>query len=73
MVAPEVVKVAAEGGGRWLVGKVNTDELSGLAQRLQVTSLPTLAVFKSGREVARQPGALPASAIRQFVERATRS
>jgi thioredoxin 2 len=40
MVAPEVAKVAAEGPGRWIVVKVNTEELSSLAQRLRITAIP---------------------------------
>ncbi|MGA8657088.1 MAG: thioredoxin domain-containing protein [Chthoniobacterales bacterium] len=72
MVAPELVKVAGEGRGRWLVVKVNTEALPGLAQRYRVNSIPAFALFKTGREVARQTGAMPASAIRQFVEQADR-
>jgi thioredoxin 2 len=73
MVAPELAKVAAEGAGRWLVAKVNTEELPSLAQRFSITGIPTLAVFKAGREVARQSGALPATRIRQFIERSAAS
>jgi thioredoxin 2 len=68
MVAPELIKVAAEGRGRWLVTKVNTEELPVLAERFRVNSIPAFALFKSGREVARQAGAMPAPAIRQFIE-----
>jgi thioredoxin-like negative regulator of GroEL len=35
-----------------------------------VYAIPLMAVFKGGRELARQAGAMPASAIRQFVEQA---
>jgi thioredoxin 2 len=73
MVAPELVKVAGEGRGRWLVAKVNTEALPGLAQRYRVNSIPAFALFKTGREVARLAGAMPASAIRQFVEQADRA
>jgi thioredoxin 2 len=68
MVAPEVAKVASEGPGRWIVAKVNTEELPGLAQRLRINAIPLMAVFKGGRELARKPGTMPASAIRQFIE-----
>ena len=67
MVAPELVKIAAEGAGRWLVAKVNTEALPALGQRYRVTAIPLLVLFKGGREIARQAGALPATAIRQFV------
>src|SRR5262245_56272228 len=45
MVAPELVKVAARAGGRYLVVKVNTDALSDLGQRFGIRSIPTMAVF----------------------------
>jgi len=69
MVAPELVKVAAEGAGRWLIAKVNTEETPTLAQRFRISAIPTLVLFQGGREVARQAGALSAPAIRQFIQR----
>jgi thioredoxin 2 len=69
MVGPELVKVAAEGAGRWLVAKANTEELPGPAQLFQIQAIPSMVLFKQGREVARQSGAMPAQAIRQFIER----
>jgi thioredoxin 2 len=71
MVAPELQKVAARQVGRFLVVKVNTDELSDLGQRFDIRSIPTMAVFAGGREVARTSGARPASDIEAFVEQAT--
>jgi thioredoxin 2 len=68
MVAPELVKVAAGGAGRWLVAKVNTDELPGVAARFGIRAIPTLILFKAGHEAARQSGALPAPAILQFLQ-----
>jgi thioredoxin 2 len=73
MVASELVKVAAEGRGRWLVTKVNTEDLPVLAQRFRANSIPAFALLKSGREVARQAGAMPAQAIRQFMEQAAQA
>ena len=70
IVAPEVAKVATEGAGRWIVGKINTEELHGLAQRFRVTAIPMMALFKGGRERARQTGAMPAQAILQFLQQA---
>ena len=53
MVAPELQKVAARQAGQAVVVKVNTDELSDLGQRFSIRSIPTLAVFSGGKEVAR--------------------
>ena len=68
MVAPEVRKVANETAGHLLAAKVNTEEVPSLAQRFRVTAIPTMALFKNGIEVARQAGAMPAPAIRKFIE-----
>jgi thioredoxin 2 len=70
MVAPEIEKVATRQAGRMLVVKVNTDELSDLGQRFNIRSIPTLAVFANGREVARSSGARPASDIEAWAGQA---
>jgi len=67
MVAPEVAKVADRLAGRALVLKVDTDARAELAQRFQIRSIPTLAVFERGREARRAAGAQNAAAIEQFV------
>ncbi len=68
MVAPELEKVAARNAGRLLVVKVNTDELTDLGERFGIRSIPTLAVFAGGHEVARTAGARPADDIERFVK-----
>ena len=70
MVTPELQKVAARQVGRLIVVKVNTDELSDLGQRFGIRSIPTLAVFAGGKEVARETGARPAAEIEAFIARA---
>ena len=70
MVAPEFVTVATRGAGRWLVVKINTDVLTDLGERFGIRSIPTMAVFADGREVARTAGARPAQDIQAFVEQA---
>ena len=70
MVAPQLKKVAARQAGRVLVVKVNTEALPDLGERFGVRSIPTLAVFAQGREVARTAGARPAADIEAFVNQA---
>ena len=70
MVGPELQKVATRQAGRALVIKVNTDELSDLGQRFGIKSIPTMAVFSGGKEVARSSGARPAADIEAFLEQA---
>ena len=71
MVAPELQKVAARQAGKYLVVKVNTDVLDDLGERFGIRSIPTMAVFAGGREVARTSGARPAKDIEAFVEQST--
>jgi len=70
MVAPELVRVAAGQAGRYLIVKVNTDALPELGDRFVIRSIPTMAVFAEGREVARTTGARPARDIEAFVDNA---
>jgi thioredoxin 2 len=68
IVAPELAKVAADGVGRWLVAKVNTDEMPDVGARFGIRAIPTMVLFKAGREASRQSGALSAPAILQFLQ-----
>jgi thioredoxin 2 len=67
MVAPEIAKLAREDAGHFLVVKVNTEESQSLARKFRISAIPTMILFRSGLEVARQAGAMPAPAIRRFV------
>jgi thioredoxin 2 len=67
MVAPELQKVAAANAGKYLVIKVNTDALPELGDRFTIRSIPTMAVFAGGRELARTAGARPAADIERFI------
>lgn len=68
MVAPEIRKVAAELAGKFLIAKVNTEDVPSLGRRYRVTAIPTMVLFSNGLEVARQAGAMPAPAIKKFIE-----
>jgi thioredoxin 2 len=69
MVAPELERLARTTAGRYLVVKVNTDDVQDVAARFRIQSIPTLAVVVSGREIGRLAGARPAAEIASFVER----
>ena len=66
-VAPELEKVAAANAGHWLVVKINTEALPNLGARFGIRSIPTMALFDGGRELARTSGARPATAIEAWV------
>ena len=70
MLAPEIKKVAQRLAGRALVLKVDTDANQELGARLNIRSIPTIAVFHHGREVNRASGARPASAIEAMIPQA---
>jgi thioredoxin 2 len=67
-VAPEIAKVAERAAGRLLVVKVNTDVDPAVGATHRIQGIPTMAVFRGGREVARTSGARPAAAIESFVQ-----
>ena len=69
-VAPEIASVAARNAGKLLVVKVNTDVDPGVGAEHRIQGIPTMAVFRGGREVARTSGARPAAAIESFVQQA---
>lgn len=54
------------------LAKVNTDEEGALATRFNIRSIPTLAVFHRGREVARMAGAMPLETLLRWVQQALR-
>lgn len=47
--------------------KINTEEAQGLATRLGIRSIPTLAMFRGGQEVARTAGAMDAGSLVSWV------
>ena len=62
-MAPGFEQAAAQLEPQVRLAKVNTDEAQALGARFQIRSIPTLALFVNGREVARQAGAMSASDI----------
>ena len=68
MMAPFFEQAATELEPHVRLAKVNTDENPMLAQRYQINSIPTTAVFKGGREVARQPGAMNLPQLLQWIK-----
>jgi thioredoxin 2 len=66
-MAPAFEQAAAELEPTVRLAKVNTEEAQALAARFNIRSIPTLAVFVGGREVARQPGAMGATDIVRWV------
>jgi len=67
MIAPTVEEIAREYQGRLKVCKVDIDSAPDSASRYGVLSVPTLILFKGGRELDRIVGAVPRSTIEKMV------
>jgi thioredoxin 2 len=62
-VAPEIEKLAGQQAGRAIVAKVDTDALPQVAGRFGIRSIPTMVLFRDGKEAKRLSGAMPAGNI----------
>ena len=69
VIGPVVEELAPLYEGKINITKMNVDENPGVAQKYQVTSIPTLMIFKNGQVVDRALGALPRSELQKFIER----
>jgi len=69
MVAPTIDKLAEDYKGRAVVGKVNVDEESDLAEQFRVMSIPTLYVLKNGQVVERLVGARPYNELAALLDK----
>jgi thioredoxin 2 len=70
IMAPVLDAVAQARAGSILVAKVDTDRNPGVARRFQIASIPTLILFRGGREVARELGAIPRPRLEALLDRA---
>ncbi|MGM0915593.1 MAG: thioredoxin TrxC [Pseudomonadota bacterium] len=68
MMAPIFAEAARELEPRMRFAKLDTEAEQPLAGRFGIRSIPTLIVFKGGREVARQAGAMQGSQLRQWLQ-----
>jgi thioredoxin 2 len=69
--APVLERFAHEQAGRFVVVKLDTEANPGAGARFGIQAIPTLAVFREGREVERVSGALPLDDLRRFAAAAS--
>ena len=67
MMAPAVDELARTSAGHALVAKLDTDASQKVASRYQIRGIPTVIVFRNGREERRQSGVMPLAALREMV------
>ena len=68
MMAPAFADAATALEPRARLAKLNTEEHPAIASRYGIRSIPTMILFRHGREVARQAGAMGAADIARWVE-----
>jgi thioredoxin 1 len=73
MVGPAVEQVGKVMAGKVKVAKLNVDENQEIAMKYSVQSIPSLLLFKEGKEIARTIGAAPKEAYLKFLENSLKS
>ncbi|HSQ05410.1 MAG TPA: thioredoxin TrxC [Burkholderiales bacterium] len=66
-MAPHFERAAAELEPRFRFAKLNTETTPAIAARYGIRSIPTVVMFKGGREVARESGAMDLPTIMRWV------
>jgi putative thioredoxin len=66
-LSPVLERLAAEGGGSWVLAKVDVDANPALAQALRVQGIPAVKAVWQGQLVAEFTGVIPEEQARQFV------
>ena len=66
-MAPAFERLAAERATQVRLAKVNTDAAPALATRMGIRSIPTLILFRDGRETDRVSGAMDAAGLRRWI------
>ena len=71
VMAPVFASAAAQLDGRIRFAKVNTDVEQGLASEFGIRGIPTLVLFKNGREADRVSGALDPRSLQSWIQQRT--
>jgi thioredoxin 2 len=72
MMAPAFEQAARELEPHFRLAKLNTENERNVAMQYRIMSIPTLAVFRHGRELARQAGAMDAGTLVRWVRSVVR-
>ena len=67
-MAPSYAEAANQLEPHYRLVKVNTEQYQNLGARYNIRSIPTIAIFKNGREIARQAGAMDTGNIVRWVK-----
>lgn len=70
MLGPVIEQLGSEMDGKAVIGKVDIDEQPELRDQYGIMSIPTLILFKDGKEVSRVLGVQPKQALVRMIENA---
>jgi thioredoxin 1 len=68
MVGPIVEEISKEYDGKAVVGKVDVDNNPNISMQFGIRNIPTLLVFKGGKVVDKQVGAVPKNVLTQKLD-----
>lgn len=68
MLAPTIEKLAEENKGKLKVGKLNTDENQNISAQYGIQGIPTLIIFKEGKEVGRTVGVMSKEKLQEKLD-----
>jgi len=69
VLMPILAKLADEYQGKFVLGKLNTEQEQEIAARFGIRSIPNVKLFRNGQSVDEFMGALPESSVREFIDR----
>ncbi len=69
MVSPAIVKVAKDFSGKIMTIKIDVDKAQAAAAKYMIRSIPTIMLFKNGKDVMRLTGAQPYEVIKAEVQK----
>jgi thioredoxin 2 len=69
MMAPAFEQAAADLSPFARLAKLNTEDEQSIGAQMNIRSIPTMVIFKNGKEVARQAGAMSVSDIKSWVRK----
>lgn len=67
MLAPVLEEVAAELKEKAMIAKLDIDSYQEIAVEYQITSVPTMILFKDGKEAGRIVGLRDAAGLKEFI------